>query len=80
LLCKFIANKIENNNIITDNIPHAVAGGIIYFIAQNCQLNITKQDIKKICGISDVTISKCYKKLEVMKEILLPKSIIDRYS
>jgi len=80
MLCKFVANKVERNSIITDNIPHAIAGGIVYFIACNCHMNVTKQDIKNICGISDVTINKCFKKLEVIKEKLLPKTIIDKYS
>jgi len=80
LLAKFVANKVEKNNIITDNIPHAIAGGIVYFIAHNCYMNVTKQDIKSICGISDVTINKCFKKLEAIKADLLPKKIIDKYS
>jgi len=80
LLAKFVANKVEKNNIITDNIPHAIAGGIVYFIAHNCHMNVTKQDIKSICGISDVTINKCFKKLEAIKADLLPKKIIDKYS
>jgi len=80
LLAKFIANKIEQNDIITDNIPHAIAGGIIYFVSQNCNLDITKQDINKICGISDVTINKCFKKLETIKVTLLPKQILEKYA
>ena len=80
LLAKFVANKVEKNNIITDNIPHAIAGGIVYFVAHNCMLNVTKHDIKNICGISDVTINKCFKKLEAIKDKLLPKVIIDKYS
>jgi transcription initiation factor TFIIB len=80
MLSKFIANKIEKNNLITDNIPHAIAAGIIYFIAYNCQMNISKQDIKMICGVSEVTINKCFKKLESNKDNFLPKAIIDKYS
>jgi transcription initiation factor TFIIB len=80
MLSKFIANKVEQNNMITDNIPHAIAAGIIYFIAYNCQLNISKQDIKMICGVSEVTINKCFKKLELNKDSFLPKAILDKYS
>jgi transcription initiation factor TFIIB len=80
MLSKFVANKIEQNNIIADNIPHAIAAGIIYFIAQNCQINITKQEVKSICGVSEVTINKCYKKLDAIRENLLPKSILAKYS
>jgi transcription initiation factor TFIIB len=80
MLSKFIANKIEKNNIITDNIPHAIAAGIVYFIAQNCQINITKQEIKTICGVSEVTINKCFKKLELLREDLLPSAILNKYA
>jgi len=80
MLSKFIAKKVEEQDIITDNIPHAIAGGIVYFIAQNCQLNVTKTDIKNICGVSEVTINKCFKKLEALRETLLPRVILEKYS
>ena len=80
MLSKFVTTKIEKNNIITDNIPHAIAAGIVYFIAQSCQQNVTKQDIKIISGVSEVTINKCYKKLDAIRDNLLPKSIIDKYT
>jgi len=80
MLSKFVANKIEKNNIITDNIPHAIAAGIVYFVAQNCQMNITKQEIKTVCGVSEVTINKCFKKLELLRESLLPSAILKKYA
>jgi len=79
LLSKFIANKIENNSIITDNTPHAIAAGIVYFISQTFCLNISKTDIKTICGVSEVTINKCFKKMENIKKILIPKCILSKY-
>jgi hypothetical protein len=79
MLSKFIANKIEKNNIITDNIPHAIAAGIVYFVAQNCFLNITKQEIKTVCGVSEVTINKCFKKLDILRDNLIPKTILNKY-
>jgi transcription initiation factor TFIIB len=80
MLSKFVANKIEKNNIITDNIPHAIAAGIVYFVAQNCQMNVTKQEIKTVCGVSEVTINKCFKKLEILRETLLPSAILKKYA
>jgi len=80
LLSKFIAQRIERNQIITDNIPHAISAGIIYFISFNCNLHIKKQDIKNISGVSEVTINKCFKKLELIKGDILPKSILEKYS
>jgi len=80
MLSKFIAHKVEQNSIITDNIPNAIAAGIVYFIAQNCQLNITKFDMKNVCGVSEVTINKCFKKLEALKDKLIPSAIFDKYN
>lgn len=80
MLAKFIASKIETNNSICDNTPHSVAAGIIYFIAQTCKLNITKTDIKTICGVSEVTINKCYKKLELQRDTLIPTAILAKYA
>ena len=79
-LCKFVAMKIEENNIIPENTPHSIAGGIIYFVSQICNLNITKTAINNISKISEVTINKCYKKLEQHREILIPKIILDKYN
>lgn len=80
MLCSFIAKKIENGGIITDNAAHAIAAGIVYFVSHNCGLNITKTDIKGICGICEVTINKCFKKMEAIKNDLIPKCILDKYS
>lgn len=80
MLSTFIAKKIEKTGIITDNIPHAIAAGIIYFISVTCGLNNCKQDIKQISGVSEVTINKCYKKLESNRDKLLPQKIINKYS
>jgi len=79
MLSKFVTKKVEQNDIITDNIPHAIAAGVVYFIAQNCNQPITKLDIKNVCGVSEVTINKCFKKLEGMKSNLLPQCILDKY-
>ena len=80
MLSKFITKKVEQRNMISDNIPHAIAAGIIYFVAYNCNINITKQNIKTICGVSEVTINKCFKKLECNKEKLIPAVIQNKYN
>lgn len=80
LLAMFVSNKLEKNNIITDNTPHSIAAGIIYFIAQTCGLAITKSDIKRVCGVSEVTINKCYKKMEAIKTQLVPECILQKYA
>ena len=79
MLSKFIANKVEAQSIINNNTPHAVAAGIVYFVAHNCNLNITKLDMKGVCGVSEVTINKCFKKLENIKQNLIPNCVLDKY-
>ena len=79
-LCKFIANIIENKNMIPENTPHSIAGGIIFFVSDICNLNITKLDINNVSNISEVTINKCYKKLYDKKDILIPNIILKKYN
>jgi len=79
MVCKFVANKIESNNLIPENTPHSVAAGIVYFVAQSCNLNVSKRDVHKCSGISEVTINKCYKKLDKHKSALIPNCILKKY-
>jgi transcription initiation factor TFIIB len=79
MLSRFIANKVEKEQIITDNIPNAIAAGIVFFVAQTCQMNVSKTDVKNICGVSEVTINKCFKKLDVIKGRLIPAAIMEKY-
>jgi transcription initiation factor TFIIB len=79
MLCQFIARKIEENDIINDNTPQAIATGIILFVSTICKQDVTKKTIAKLCGVSDVTIMKCYAKLSNIKHELVPKCILDKY-
>ena len=80
MLAKFICNKVESQNIINDNAPHSIAAGVIYFISQNCNLNISKLEVKSICGVSEVTINKCFKKLDSISNQLIPAVIFNKYN
>ena len=53
--------KIEKENLIPENTPQSVAAGIIYFISQICNLNVSK-NVNFASNTSEVTINKCYKK------------------
>ena len=79
-LSLFIAMRIQKQNLIPENTPHSIAAGIIYFISQYFNLNITKKDINTISEISEVTINKCFKKLESMRTSLIPSAIVKKYS
>ena len=79
-VCQFISMKIEKNNLMPENTPHSIAAGVVYFISQICKLNINKRDVKVVSEISEVTINKCYKKIEKLKEELVPAIILKKYS
>ena len=78
-LCQFIAIKIEKKNMMPENTPDSIAAGVVYFISQICKLNISKKDIKTVSEKSEVTINKCFKKLEKLTTELVPPVILKKY-
>ena len=79
-LCYFIAIQIEKQGLMKENTPHSIAAGILYFVCQYCELNITKKDVKIASDISEVTINKCYKKIEKIEDSILPTAIKNKYA
>ena len=81
LLAKFIAFQVEKNELIPDNRPQAIAAGILYFVSHYCKLPYSKMDIKTKLGdeASEVTINKCFKKLNEFTQILLPSWVKMKY-
>lgn len=78
-LAKFICIKIQKDNLIPENTPHSIAAGVIYFISELCGNNITKQDINIASNISEVTINKCFKRINDIKNIIVPPSVLKKY-
>jgi len=78
-LCTFICVIIEKRNLIPENTPHAIAGGVLYYVSFKCHLNKSKTDISKIIDISEVTIAKCFKKLIECDHNLIPEVIRAKY-
>lgn len=78
-VCQFISLCIEKKRLIPENTPHSVAAGVVYFVCQSCNLNISKKDVKSVSEISEVTINKCFKKLENLQMSLIPMKIINKY-
>jgi transcription initiation factor TFIIB len=78
-LCLFIANIVETRKLIPENTPHSISAGIIYFVCQKCNLNVSKKSINSISKISEVTINKCFKKLETYETQLIPRVVSKKY-
>lgn len=79
MVSKFVTSKVEKGTVKCNNTPHSIAAGIIYFVAQNCNLPLSKTDIRQVCGVSEVTINKCYLKMEEHRDLLLPSVIRSKY-
>ena len=78
-LCMFIAKKVEKMAIVPENTPPSIAVGIIFFVCQNCNLQITKKQIYNQTRVSEVTINKCSQKLVSYRDQLLPPAIRKKY-
>lgn len=78
-LAKFVAMKIEKENYINDNTPQSISAGIIYFVGQICNQKFTKGDVRNVANVSEVTINKCFKKIQLLTDKLVPKCILDKY-
>ena len=76
----FIAIIIEKKDLIPENTPHSIAAGVVYYVSQLCNLNICKKKVNIVSEISEVTINKCFKKLETLDIELVPSTIINKYS
>ena len=67
---KQISEKCIDLGLTYDNTPPSMCAGCIYLYIKLKGLSITKKDISDKCIISEVTINKCYKKLESNKELM----------
>jgi transcription initiation factor TFIIB len=81
VLASFIASQVENKNLIPDNRPQAIAVGICYFVCYHCGYDYTKTTVKAMLGdeVSEVTINKCFKKLQDHQSLLLPSWVSKEY-
>ena len=79
-VCKFIAIKIDKTKYMPENTPQSIAAGIVYFIIQLCNLNISKHEVKNVSETSEVTINKCYKKIELNQTEFVPDVILKKYT
>ena len=61
---KNIAKKIQSLNLISDIRPDSFASGCILLYCNYNNIDIQKKQISEISKISEVTINKCFKKLE----------------
>lgn len=74
-IAEFVAIKSIFLNIVSDNTAPSIAAGSIYLTCYITNQSITKKMVANACKTSEVTISKCFKKLNELKHELLPAQI-----
>jgi transcription initiation factor TFIIB len=81
-LAIFIADQVNRLNLITDNRPTAIAVGIVYFISHHCNLGHSKLAIKHALDaeVSEVTMGKCFNKLNAHVDKLMPPPLVNKYA
>lgn len=78
-LCEYVAFITTQLDIVDENTPPSVAAGSIFLVLSLCNLQTNKKNISDACKISEVTISKCYKKLYKERVKLIPEMAITKY-
>jgi transcription initiation factor TFIIB len=72
-ICKTVAEKADELNLVCESTPPSIAAAVIYLVVVCCNIKtITKKDLSDACELSQVTLTKCYKKLFDHKEMLMP--------
>ena len=79
-ISEVIAIKAIFKNLVDDNTAPSIAAGAIFLACSVTGQNISKKQVAEACKTSEVTISKCYKKLNDKRLMLLPKDIIRQYN
>jgi len=74
-ICRQVAQNAEKYNLVSENTPPSIAAGSIYLVSVVYDMNVSKKNISKACKISEVTISKCFKKLIKYKKHIIPKNL-----
>jgi len=72
-----VAINVEKLQIASDHQPTSLAAGSLLLIINMYDLNITKKHISDTFGISEVTITKTFKKISTYKTILLDDKFVE---
>lgn len=68
--CKDLAKKLDDLDIVSENAPTSVAAGTIFYYCMLNEIDFNKKQIAEVCEVSEVTITKCYKKLQKYKHLI----------
>jgi transcription initiation factor TFIIB len=76
-IAKDISTNIHKLDLASTHEPPSVAAGCILLVANIYQVDINKKQISEIFGISDVTISKTYRKIYPYHKIIMNNKVTE---
>jgi len=76
-IAKDVSTNINKLDLASTHEPPSVAAGCILLVAQYYNIHISKKQISDIFGISDVTISKTFRKIWHYHKIVLSNKVTD---
>ena len=79
-ICEYVANKAYTSDIVDENTPPSIAAGSIFLVCMLCGISLSKKKVAKACKISEVTISKCFKRLYEYRSHLFSDEIKKNYN
>jgi transcription initiation factor TFIIIB Brf1 subunit/transcription initiation factor TFIIB len=68
--CKELAKKLDELEIVSENAPTSVAAGALYYYCVVNDIDYSKKQIADVCEVSEVTITKCFKRLQKYQDLL----------
>ena len=68
--CKRLAKRLDDLEIVSENAPTSVAAGAIYYYCMKHDIDFNKKQIADVCEVSEVTITKCYKRLQKFRDLI----------
>ena len=75
-ICKAVVKKADEYGVVSENTPPSIAAGTIYLCNVVYEWGITKKELSEACEISQVTISKCYKRLMNYVDHIVPTASV----
>lgn len=68
--CKKLARRLDELEIVSENAPTSVAAGALFYFCSKRGLDYSKKQVADVCEVSEVTITKCCKRLVRYSELL----------
>lgn len=63
-VCQIICDEIDKHKILDKHNPLSRTTTVIYYVSIKYNIALSKQQIVEVCKVSEVTINKCYAKLQ----------------